>query len=116
MNTKDLLKGTLKPIILKLIKENRKMYGYEITQKVKELSGGQITLSYGGLYPILHKLESDGEVLTELVNVDNRLRKYYYLTKKGEKTADKKIEELEKFLGIIAGILRPNLKSSLCVH
>ena len=39
MNTTELLKGTLSTIILKLLADNGKMYGYEITQKVKELSG-----------------------------------------------------------------------------
>ena len=32
MVSKDLLKGTLKTIVLKLLEENGRMYGYEITQ------------------------------------------------------------------------------------
>jgi DNA-binding PadR family transcriptional regulator len=34
MYSSELIKGTLKTIILKLLKNNGKMYGYEITQKV----------------------------------------------------------------------------------
>jgi PadR family transcriptional regulator PadR len=34
----ELIKGTLKTIILKLLKDNKRMYGYEITQRVKELT------------------------------------------------------------------------------
>lgn len=49
----ELIKGTLKTIILKLLKENKKMYGYEITQKVKELTGDRIQLTVGALYPPL---------------------------------------------------------------
>ena len=43
----ELLKGTLKTIILKLLSDNRKMYGYEITQRVKELTGDEIQITEG---------------------------------------------------------------------
>ena len=114
MIRKDLLKGTLKPIILKLLSENDRMYGYEITLRVKELSAEKIQLSYGGLYPILHKLEANGEVLTETEIIDNRVRKYYYLTKKGKRTADKHIKELEEFVNTIRMILKPGTTHSIC--
>ncbi len=41
----ELLKGTLKTIILKLLADNKKMYGYEITQKVKELTADRIQIT-----------------------------------------------------------------------
>ena len=41
MYSKELLKGTLKPIILKLLSDTDRMYGYEIVQAVKQLSGGE---------------------------------------------------------------------------
>jgi PadR family transcriptional regulator PadR len=59
----DLIKGSLKTIVLKLLKENGRMYGYEITRKVEELTDGKIKLTYGALYPVLHKLESEGILL-----------------------------------------------------
>ena len=96
MISKELLKGSLKSIILKLLSENDKMYGYEITQKVLELSSGQIKLTYGALYPILHKLENDGIVSTESEVVKNRNRIYYFLTPKGNSFAKEKIKELEE--------------------
>ena len=40
------------------------MYGYEITRKVEELTSGKIVLTYGALYPVLHKLESEGVLVT----------------------------------------------------
>ena len=65
MYSKDLIKGTLKPIILNLLEKYGRMYGYEITQRVKELSGGQIEITEGALYPMLQKLEADGILSTE---------------------------------------------------
>jgi len=107
MISKELLKGTLKSIILKLLDENDRMYGYELTQKVEEITGGKIKLTFGALYPILHKLEKEGAVITESENVNNRIRIYYKLTPKGHSTAREKIAELEEFIETLMGILKP---------
>jgi len=108
---KELLKGSLKSIVLKLLAENDKMYGYEITQKVDELTAGKIQLTYGALYPILHKLEKEGNLSTESQNVKNRIRIYYKLTPKGNGLAKEKIEELKDFIETIMILLQP--KTSL---
>ena len=41
----ELIKGTLKTIVLKLLADNKKMYGYEITQRVKELTLDKIQIT-----------------------------------------------------------------------
>ena len=69
MNSTELLKGTLSTIILKLLADHGKMYGYEITQKVKALTDNKILIKEGSLYPALHKLLKDGLVEVETVNV-----------------------------------------------
>ena len=56
----ELIKGTLKTIVLKLLADNKRMYGYEITQRVKELTLDKIQITEGALYPTLHALEEDG--------------------------------------------------------
>jgi PadR family transcriptional regulator, regulatory protein PadR len=109
MINKEFLKGLIKPLILKVLQDNTKMYGYEITQQVEKLTLGKIKLSYGGLYPILHSLEAEGILLTETVNVDNRIRKYYFLTKEGNKTANERILELQEFVSLIQTVLNPKL-------
>lgn len=109
MAANDLIKGTLKPIILKLLSENKRMYGYEITQSVKDLSSGKIELTFGALYPILHKLEQDGIVKTESEVINNRNRIYYSLTETGKNTAREKIKELEEFLSTLKILLQPKL-------
>lgn len=107
MISKELFKGSLKSVILKLLAENGKMYGYELTQKVEELSQGKIKLTYGALYPILHKLESDGIVSTESRVVNNRNRIYYFLTPKGNNFAKEKIKELTEFIETLKGLMEP---------
>jgi PadR family transcriptional regulator PadR len=94
----DLIKGSLKTIVLKLLKENGRMYGYEITRKVEEMTEGKIKLTYGALYPVLHKLESEGILITESENFNNRIRIYYLLTTKGHSVVADKIKELNEFI------------------
>lgn len=107
MYSKELTKGTLQPIILKLLGDNEKMYGYEITQRVKELTKGKIDISEGALYPILHKLEADGIVETEKVYIGKRVRKYYTITGAGRKAVANVTAELTDFIGTLSIIFNP---------
>ena len=112
MYSKELLKGTLKTIILKLLSENEEMYGYEITQKVKELSDGKIAITEGALYPMLHKLEQEGLLKTKTVNIGKRIRKYYSLTEQGTETATSKVSEFADFMNTMKVLLSLNLNVS----
>lgn len=114
MISKELFKGSLKSIVLKLLTENSKMYGYEITQKVQEMTGGRIKLTFGALYPILHKLETDGSVITESEIINGRVRIYYKLTKTGKNVAKEKIKELQEFIEMINILMKPGLNLELC--
>lgn len=107
MIPKELVKGSLKSIVLKLLADNDRMYGYEITQKVEELSKGKIKLTYGALYPVLHKLEKEGVVETEAEIVNNRNRIYYKLTEKGNSTAQERLVELKEYLQTMNILLNP---------
>jgi PadR family transcriptional regulator PadR len=105
MYSSELIKGTLKTIILKLLSESDKMYGYEITQKVKELTGGKIQLTEGALYPTLHAMEAQGILTTDVVNVGNRIRKYYSVTVTGKKIAKEKVNEYADFIDTMIFLL-----------
>jgi len=109
--TNGMLKGSLQTIILKLLQENEKMYGYEITQKVKEITNGEIKLTEGSMYPSLHKMEAEGMLSTSTEMVDNRVRKYYALTKEGQKEVETKLQEAKSFIGNLELLL--NLKTKL---
>jgi DNA-binding PadR family transcriptional regulator len=113
MISNDLLKGTLKTIVLNLLAEKGRMYGYEITQEVEKLSDGKIQLTWGALYPTLHKLEADGMIIAEEYNIGKRIRKYYRLTPEGEKTSKDKVEEFMEFVSIMKNLLKPSPGTSL---
>ncbi|RLF38273.1 MAG: PadR family transcriptional regulator [Thermoplasmata archaeon] len=70
------------------------IYGVEM---IEELRRHGYNISPGTLYPILHSLEKEGFLVSETKNVDGKIRKYYRITRKGERIlreAKRKIKEL----------------------
>jgi len=112
MYSKELIKGTLQPIVLKLLHENKRMYGYEITQKVKEISSNKIQLTEGALYPALHALEAEGFLTTETEFIGKRVRKYYSLTPTGQNKVLEKINEFAEFVSTMKLILQIETKKA----
>lgn len=94
----ELVKGTLKTIVLKQLEINGRMYGYEITQRVKELTLDKIQITEGALYPTLHALEADGLVTTETEYIGKRIRKYYSLSPQGKTKIEEKLSEMADFI------------------
>ena len=109
MHSTELLKGTLQTIVLKILADHGKMYGYEITQRVKDLSEGTILLTEGALYPTLHRMEAEGMLKTETVHIGKRVRKYYTLTNSGKSTVEEKVQEFASFIKTMAFVLNIRL-------
>ena len=105
MFDKELLKGILPVIILKLLNDNEKMYGYQIMQTVKDLSGDKILIKEGSLYPSLHKLREAGFVEVETENIGKRVRHYYFLTETGKIESEERESELRDFLQTVQTII-----------
>lgn len=105
MHSTELLKGTLQTIILKILADHGKMYGYEITQRVKDLSDGSILLTEGALYPTLHKMDADGFLKTETETIGKRIRKYYSLTPVGKNVVEEKVGEFIAFIKTMSNVL-----------
>ena len=57
-----------------------------------------MTLTFGALYPILHKLESEKVLVTTSEMKNNRMRVYYALTPQGHSLVKEKIQELNEFI------------------
>jgi len=112
MYSKELTKGTLQPIIVRLLHDSPRMYGYELAQKVKELTKGKIDISEGALYPILHRLESEGILETEKVFIGKRARKYYTMTEKGKSYAAQVSTEINDFIDTLSLIFNPQTITS----
>ncbi len=93
MLSKALVAASTKPLILGILRGGEN-YGYQIIQRVKELSGGSIEWADGMLYPVLHRLEKEGLVSTQWkISDENRMRKYYRLTEAGRKELETEIKQ-----------------------
>ena len=66
MSQNNLYKGSLSTIVLKLLNDKGKMYGYQITREVELITTGSLKITEGALYPILHKLEAKGLLSVEI--------------------------------------------------
>ena len=83
MFSRELSAATAKPAILAIL-AGGPSYGYEIIQRIKELSGGRVEWAEGALYPVLHRLERQGYIESFWEKGDSgRRRKYYRLLPKG---------------------------------
>ena len=101
----ELIKGTLSLIILTLLKR-KPMYGYEILMTVKNETDSAFEWKAGSLYPSLHKLEKDGLVCAEWQGTPgSRRRKFYNITKAGEKILSGKIDSWQQISVSINKIL-----------
>jgi len=85
MISKALVAASTKPILLSILVRGEN-YGYQIIQRVKEISGGTLEWADNMLYPVLHRLEDDGFVVSHWrISEGGRLRKYYQITELGRK-------------------------------
>jgi len=84
--SKDLVAASAAPLILSILKDGES-YGYAILQRVRELSGGELSWTDGMLYPVLHRLEKQGAISSRWrESPTGRKRKYYALKSQGRKT------------------------------
>jgi Predicted transcriptional regulators len=109
MNKASLYKGCLEPVLLRLLSTQGRMYGYEITQKVRELTRGELKITEGALYPLLHKLEAEGVLEVELEHIGARVRKYYRLTRTGKRRTSAATVELQSFIQTLELLIHPKL-------
>jgi PadR family transcriptional regulator, regulatory protein PadR len=102
----DLMQGTLEMLILKAVSLG-KLHGYGVLLRIQQISGEQLVIQQGSLYPALYRLEHEGSIKSEWGESDNNRRaKYYTLTPAGRKQLAAETEKWNRMSGIIATILK----------
>ncbi len=87
----DLLRGTLDLLILKAV-SLEPLHGVGISRRITQITRGAFQVSFGSLFPSLHRMEEKGWVEAEWrVSENSRRAKYYRLTASG--CAQLKVEE-----------------------
>ncbi len=87
----DLLRGTLDLLVLKAV-SLEPLHGVAISRRITQITKGAFQVSFGSLFPALHRMEERGWVEAEWrTSENNRRAKYYQLTSSGR--AQLKVEE-----------------------
>lgn len=87
----DLLRGTLDLLALKAL-SLEPLHGVAISRRITQITKGAFQVSFGSLFPALHRMEERGWVEAEWrTSENNRRAKYYRLTSSGR--AQLKVEE-----------------------
>jgi len=101
----DILKGNTLTLILSLLEEEP-MYGFQISREIERRSQGALRFREGLLYPALHQLEKEGLVEAEWRSSNQGpRRKYYELTSKGRREAEKLRGRWMAFAGAVNQVL-----------
>jgi transcriptional regulator len=102
----DLLQGTLDVLILKAVSLGP-LHGYGVLLRIQQISGEQLEIQQGSLYPALYRLEHQGWIASEWGESDNKRKaKFYTLTAVGRRQLLSKTEKWNRMASLIANILR----------
>jgi PadR family transcriptional regulator PadR len=102
----DLMQGTLELLILKSVSLG-KLHGYGVLLRIQEISGQQLVIQQGSLYPALYRLEHEGLLKAEWGESENKRRaKYYTLTTAGRKRLGDETAKWNRMGELIGAILR----------
>ena len=79
----DYFKRAVNPMLILSLLQERPKYAYEMTQELKERTGGEYNMPL--LYPVLYRLQDQGfiEESEKVISQNNRVRNYYRLTPAG---------------------------------
>ena len=103
----DVWQGTLALMILKTLETMGPQHGYGIARRIEQISGHQLSVNYGTIYPALLKLEQEGYIRSEWgVSDSSRKAKFYTLTRAGRRQVDTAAREWEQTTAILARFLR----------
>ena len=101
----DLLQGTLDMLILKAVSLGP-LHGYGVLLRIQQISGQQLEIQQGSLYPALYRLEHQGWLASQWGESDNnRKAKFYRLTTAGRRQLQAATEKWNHMASLIAGIM-----------
>jgi DNA-binding PadR family transcriptional regulator len=104
---KDLVAASAAPLVLAIL-ERGETYGYAIIRRVRELSDGRVQWTDGMLYPVLHRLETQGAIASRWRTAENgRRRKYYTLRAAGRRALAEHKQQWVLVNGMLADVWNP---------
>ena len=102
----DALRGSLDLLILKTL-SLAPMHGWGISQRVQQISSGELQINQGSLYPALQRLEQDGLITSAWgVTDNNRQARYYRLTGAGRRALGQELDSWRRFAAALDAVQR----------
>ena len=103
----DVLYGTLGLIVIKTLEAMGPLHGYRIARRIEQISGNQLALNQGTLYPALLKLEQMGWISSKWgMSESGRRVKIYTLTRAGRKQLHNEEEQWQRAASIVERFLK----------
>src|SRR5215472_6985800 len=101
----DLLQGTLDMLILKAVSLGP-LHGYGVLLRIEQISGQQLQIQQGSLYPALYRLEHNGLIASEWGESENKRRaRFYRLTAAGRRQLKEEIARWNRTAEMMSGII-----------
>lgn len=105
-NQTDALRGSVELLVLKTLSLEA-MHGWGIGQRIQQLSGGELEVNQGSLYPALQRLEHRGLITSDWeLTENNRRARYYRITAAGRRALAREVDSWRRFAATMEVILR----------
>jgi PadR family transcriptional regulator PadR len=102
----DLLQGTLDLLILRTLRDGV-AHGWDIAERIEQVSQQVLQVNQGSLYPALHRLEHEGWIKAEWrVSELGRRARFYQLTATGRRQLEVEFEDWGRLTSAINRVLR----------
>ncbi len=102
----DIQQGTLALMVLKTLDVLGPLHGYGIARRIEQISGDQLALNQGTLYPLLLRLEQEGAINSEWgPSENNRRARFYRITRAGRTQLRAELQGWRQTVDIIARFL-----------
>ena len=103
----DVLYGTLGLLVIKTLEALGPLHGYRIARRIEQISGNQLVLNQGTLYPALLKLEQMGWISSKWgISESGRRVKIYALTRAGRRQLQQEEAQWQRAAGIVERFLK----------
>ena len=101
----DYLNGVPELLVLQSL-TRRPMHGYELLRSIASSSGEVLEFGEGCIYPILHRLESDGHLASRRELVAGRSRVVYRITASGRKRLHGRVAAWQSIVTAVNHVLQ----------
>lgn len=106
----DILSGTLSLMILRTLSALGSLHGYALARRIEQISGSQLALNQGTLYPALVRLEQMRWITAKWGESDTGRRvKIYTITRAGRTQLQAEEANWSKAASIIGRFLKEDL-------